>query len=374
MWKHILQISLIFCMFIVIAYIYRLNLQQINKKNKMIEKFKDSVEDPKPYSNEDFVLYANIIGIFKTQIGKEPSQDELFRCFNKIRSNDMSLAELDTLLVKEPKNYRLFLFPEAEQILLSNNDHLDYDKLVEEARKDVNKEETLNKQDYENSTEEEEDSHIESTLESTKTSKTSKTELYDKDNKVQYIINRPTVYNIHNGTTKGLECTNPSDIEDTIENTTLKILNSLKNTSENIKPKAIEDDGELVDESEYVQSEDVENNKQNVRNRCQTQKELDDQNKLSISNHQRNLNKMEYECNRNKKKETLAHEYDDMILRHDQLWKMPERRPPVCSIDSKKKCNVNPVEVQSALIGTLLNDASSTSVGSILPKFQFKEK
>ena len=71
MWKHILQISLIFCMFIVIAYIYRLNLQQITNKNKMIEKFKDSVENPKPYSNEDFVLYANIIGIFKTQIGKE---------------------------------------------------------------------------------------------------------------------------------------------------------------------------------------------------------------------------------------------------------------------------------------------------------------
>jgi hypothetical protein len=53
---------------------------------------------------------------------------------------------------------------------------------------------------------------------------------------------------------------------------------------------------------------------------------------------------------------------------------MPERRPPVCKMDSKKKCSVNPVEVQSALIGTLLNDASDTSIGSILPKFHFKEK
>ena len=77
---------------------------------------------------------------------------------------------------------------------------------------------------------------------------------------------------------------------------------------------------------------------------------------------------------RSTKKERLAHEYDDMVLRHDQLWKMPERRPPVCKMNSKKKCSVNPIEVQSSLLGTLLDDSKDTKVGSILPKFTYKEK
>lgn len=350
MWKHILQIFMIICMFVIVAYIYRLNMQQIDKKNKMIEKFKEQVEtEPKPYSNDDYVLYANIIGVFKTQLDREPTQDELFACFNKINKKDMSLSELNTLLIKEPENYRLFLFPEAEKSLLSSNEDL----AATTRNDDANNEHVP---------EEEDEVYM------TENSKEKK--MYDKDHKIQYIINRPTVYNI-GGTTKGMNSTDASPGDD-IRETTKKILESVKNTR--IEIEDVEDDGELVDKSDYVSLDQVENTKQNVRNRCQTAEEFADQNILANTRHARNLNQVSYDCDRNKQKGKVAHDYDDMVLRHDQLWKMPERRPPVCKMDSKKKCSVNPVEVQSALIGTLLNDASDTSIGSILPKFHFKEK
>lgn len=355
MWKHILQIFMIICMFVIVAYIYHLNMQQIDKKNRMIEKFKEQVEssdsktEPKPYSNDDYVLYANIIGVFKTQLDREPTQDELFVCFNKINNKEMSLSELNTLLVNEPENYRLFLFPEAEKSLLSSDKNLTDTRHDDEDNND------------DNDVQEEQ-------LYMTENSKEKK--LYDKDHKIQYIINRPTVYNI-GSTTKGMNSTDAIPGDD-IRETTKKILESVKNTR--IEIEDLEDDGELVDKSDYVSLDQVENTKQNVRNRCQSAEEFADQNRLANTRHARNLNQVSYDCNRNKQKGKMAHDYDDMVLRHDQLWKMPERRPPVCKMDSKKKCSVNPVEVQSALIGTLLNDASDTSVGSILPKFHFKEK
>lgn len=360
MWKHMLQIFMTICMFIIVAYIYHLNIYQIEKKNKMVEKFKEHIEveaksnssmksEPKPYSNSDYVMYANIIGVFKTQLDREPTQDELFACYNKINKKEMSLSELNTLLIQEPDNYRLFLFPEAEKSLLSDE--------KSQPSEEINNEE-------EDTNEEEEELSL-SEKEITKEKK-----LYDKDHKIQYIINRPTVYNI-GGTTKGMHSTESSPGDD-IRETTQKILESVKNTK--IEIEDIEDDGELVDTSDYMNLDEVENKKQHIRNRCQTPEEFDDQNKLANARHDRNLNQVSYDCNRNKNKNTVVHNYDDMILRHDQLWKMPERRPPVCNMNSKKKCNVNPVEVQSALIGTLINDASDTSVGSILPKFHFKEK
>ena len=363
MWKHILQIFMIICMFVIVAYIYRLNMQQIDKKNKMIEKFKEHIEsfdsnnEPKPYSNDDYVLYANIIGVFKTQLNREPTQDELFACFNKINKKEMSLSELNTLLVKEPTNYRLFLFPEAEKSLLSSEDSED--------KTNSNSENNDTKDENDKDEEDDEDEEVYMTDKLSEKNK----KLYDKDHKIQYIINRPTVYNI-GGTTKGMNSTDSLPGDD-IRETTKKILESVKNTK--IEIEDIEDDGELVDKSDYLSFDQVENSKQNVRNRCQTAEEFEDQNRLATTRHSRNMNQIAYDCDRNKNKDKVAHDYDDMVLRHDQLWKMPERRPPLCNMNSKKKCNVNPIEVQSALIGTLLNDASDTSVGSILPKFQFKE-
>jgi len=55
----------------------------------------------------------------------------------------------------------------------------------------------------------------------------------------------------------------------------------------------------------------------------------------------------------------------DMILMDGLEWTVPMRVPPVCVGGAN---NYNPSVEQTALIGTLLSDSKSTSVGSILPK------
>jgi hypothetical protein len=50
---------------------------------------------------------------------------------------------------------------------------------------------------------------------------------------------------------------------------------------------------------------------------------------------------------------------------------MPEKKPPICK---KGNCSVNPMHVQSSLIGTLISDSEDTQIGSIMPGFKYKEK
>lgn len=92
----------------------------------------------------------------------------------------------------------------------------------------------------------------------------------------------------------------------------------------------------------------------------------------------------------NRKNETkLANEYDnrnddvmkfresqsryvnadkDMVLNPEFKWSVPQARPPVCY---GRDDRYSPQMTQSALIGTLLDDAKDTQVGSIMPKFKF---
>jgi len=52
-------------------------------------------------------------------------------------------------------------------------------------------------------------------------------------------------------------------------------------------------------------------------------------------------------------------------------WTVPETHTPL-SVPCGKKCRVSPLVDQTALIGTLLEDAEDTEVGSIMPKFIYK--
>lgn len=52
-------------------------------------------------------------------------------------------------------------------------------------------------------------------------------------------------------------------------------------------------------------------------------------------------------------------------------WSVPERRAPVCV--STAPCTVNASQFQTALIGTLLQEAHDTGTGSIMPKFDYTE-
>lgn len=56
----------------------------------------------------------------------------------------------------------------------------------------------------------------------------------------------------------------------------------------------------------------------------------------------------------------------DLVLNPEFKWSVPQQRPPVCY---GRNDEYNPLMTQSALIGTLLEDAKDTEVGSIMPKF-----
>lgn len=61
------------------------------------------------------------------------------------------------------------------------------------------------------------------------------------------------------------------------------------------------------------------------------------------------------------------------VLLPDQQWVVPQPRAPVCTAGSQT-CIVQPSLDQTALIGTLLEDANNMQVGSIMPKFTFTEQ
>lgn len=83
---------------------------------------------------------------------------------------------------------------------------------------------------------------------------------------------------------------------------------------------------------------------------------------LSNEINNRNFEQLQSACKRNSAFLNADSEY---VLRPDQKWSVPTKRTPVCNPSSK--CQVTDSTDQTALIGTLINDAQKTSVGSILP-------
>jgi hypothetical protein len=79
--------------------------------------------------------------------------------------------------------------------------------------------------------------------------------------------------------------------------------------------------------------------------------------------HDRNMNHMKNVCRRNTK---YINADDNMVLFPEFKWMIPQKFPPVCM--PLEKNEYRPMIEQTALIGTLLEDASKTKVGSILPE------
>lgn len=89
---------------------------------------------------------------------------------------------------------------------------------------------------------------------------------------------------------------------------------------------------------------------------------------LANAVHDRNRDELKNICERNK---TFSkYHYEDMVLVPGQEWTIPQKHPPVCY---GSKGNYQPRIEQTALIGTLLGDAKDTEIGSIMPKFTYKE-
>lgn len=85
---------------------------------------------------------------------------------------------------------------------------------------------------------------------------------------------------------------------------------------------------------------------------------------------ERNTDELMYGCERNKKMNLYTNATDDMVLLEGAEWSVPQERPPICY---QPTCVASPMMDQTALLGTLLGEANETQVGSILPKFSYKE-
>lgn len=99
-------------------------------------------------------------------------------------------------------------------------------------------------------------------------------------------------------------------------------------------------------------------------------KDLEDEHILAKIINERNLAQLKYDCLRSTDKQASVN--DNMVLLPDQKWSVPQQRPEVCRMSGE--FSYKPSVEQTALIGTLLEDAKNTQVGTILPEFEFKEK
>jgi hypothetical protein len=84
----------------------------------------------------------------------------------------------------------------------------------------------------------------------------------------------------------------------------------------------------------------------------------------------RNMEELMLGCQREKSMNKYTNASDDMVLLSGAEWSVPQERPPICY---QPTCVTSPMMDQTALIGTLLGEANETQVGSILPKFSYKE-
>lgn len=100
-----------------------------------------------------------------------------------------------------------------------------------------------------------------------------------------------------------------------------------------------------------------------------TCKDLEDEQVLSKLMSERNLQQLKYTCLRSKEK--YANLDEKMVLLPDQKWSVPQKQPEVCRMSGE--FNYQPSTEQTALIGTLLDVAEDTQVGSIMPDFKYEE-
>ena len=103
--------------------------------------------------------------------------------------------------------------------------------------------------------------------------------------------------------------------------------------------------------------------------KCEELKDFEDATIVSTIYNERQLDELKYACARSKKK--YANVDSDMVLLPDQKWSVPQEHPEVCRGGTSE---FNPSVEQTALIGTLLEDAADTEVGSIMSEFEFNEK
>ena len=100
-----------------------------------------------------------------------------------------------------------------------------------------------------------------------------------------------------------------------------------------------------------------------------TCKDLEDEHVLSKIISSRNMDQLKYACLRSKDKNMRTD--DNMVLIKGLEWSVPQQRPGICRMSKTQDYHYS--TEQTSLIGTLLDEAENTKVGSIMPEFEYKE-
>jgi hypothetical protein len=155
------------------------------------------------------------------------------------------------------------------------------------------------------------------------------------DGKSSYVINRPNI-NVYNFTKD-----NGDTEQDIIDKSQGLIHNSAYETDSITKTNIDEKQADMCPKKKMSEAKYAEN---------------------------RNMNELKYKCKTNKK---YSNADDFGKLMPEFKWTMPEASKGACY---GTEYSANPMMTQSALIGTLLDDAKDTKVGSIMPDFDYKIK
>lgn len=361
-----MKIVLLVILFFSIIALCVLNYKSDRLHRKLVESFKEEEDSTiELLSEEDKTLYFSIIDTYELLLDRDPYEDELNLAFNDIKTKKSDLMKLHNKLKTSPEYRRLndLQSNEAYAATDTHNDVQDYDAvvkvlkdtmpLVEHTEDPVHVEFLVMKYrsmekdkdklaEYLRKTPEYQDYlEIEKTLEKTKKSddknKQAKEEgedsvnLLDKKNNVEFKISRP---NLNSKTLK------------TAKKETKEFVDLIQEKLK--KDNKMDEDEKSCDFYKQFQK-------------------LNGETMLSDVQKKRNLDQLKYHCDMSK---MYANTDSNLVLLPDQKWSVPQQHPPVCT--SQNNCSINDTYSQTALIGTLLNDAEFNS--KLLPSFEYKEK
>ncbi len=340
-----------------------------NQKKETIETFEDS-------TGEKYDVYRKIINTFNTILSRNPNTSELFKYYKKVNEDKLDTNKLKVSLENTDEYKRTQKTQNNminnEETTTINDQQLDDDiiktysqlfqqnpddvtikfyrkKYSDELSMDINKlkkymMETPDYKKYEEIIKEtndeikKEDQPAKTTVPKVKTAKIKPIESKGvtlSDGKSSYVINRPNI-NVYNFTKD-----NGETEQDVIDKSRGLINNTTYKTDSITKTN--------IDEK---------------------QEDMCPKKKISMAknNENRNMNELKYKCNTNKR---YSNADDFGKLMPEFKWTMPQANKGACY---GAEYSANPLMSQSALIGTLLDDADNTSVGSILPKFSYKQE
>ncbi len=363
----------------------------IFSKNHLEETFEENTED-------NFSIYRSVIKLFNEFLGRNPNTSELMQYYKKMKddkldekkvgkvlansdeykrtekiannltnneaANSLNQQQIDTEVIdiysglfnKNPDDVTLKYFTkkymeldynkeELRKYMMNLPDYKIHNDLIKETNDELLKESNKSMSNL---------SIDEGTVPPTKKDKKNKQTSNSKDimdedaievknGKASYIIQRPNIFNFYGDS---------ENQQDMIDNAS-KLINS-----------------GITESTDSITADNINMQQRNVckkdANSNTTFCNMSKRKSLAKYEQQRNFDELKYKC-----KQTKYTNADNMGKLYPEFkWMTPELTQPVCY---GAEYSANPLIDQSSLIGTLLSDAENTEVGSILPKFTYKE-